>query len=244
MIKKFEGIVISTVDYKESSKIINVFTKNDGIIGIVAKGAKKANSKISEGSNILSYGYFYVNSKRDTSLGNLSDFDTINNFKTIRKDIVKLNYVIYLLELASQVYKHDNDIRIYDLLIDGINKINDSFDSRIITNIIELKLLEFLGIKPSVDSCVNCKNTTDIVTISSYKGGYLCKDCAKGEKIYNIKTIKLIRMFYYVNLKKITKIDIQENIKEEIGIFIDEYYDRYSGLYLKSKNFLNEFSKM
>lgn len=244
MIKKFEGIVISTVNYKESSKIINVFTKDDGIVGLMAKGAKKANSKISYGSDVLSYGSFYVNVKNDHSMANLVEVDIINPFKVIRKDIIKLNYAIYLLELASQVYRHDNDKEIYCLLKEGLIKINDDFDPRVITNIVELKMLHFLGIKPSIDCCVQCGNSNDIVTISSYKGGYLCKECARGEKIFNLKTIKLIRMFYYVDLGKITKLDISDHIKEEIGMFIDEYYDRYSGLYLKSKNFLNEFAKI
>ena len=244
MIKKFEGIVISVVDYKESSKIINVFTKEDGIVGLVARGAKKAGSKISVGSDVLSYGYFYTKSKSDSKLYNLVDFDIIDNLKNIRRDIVKLNYAVYLLELSSQVYKHDNDIDIYKLLIDGIMKINEGFDARIITNIVELKMLYYLGIKPSIDSCIGCGSSNDIVTVSSYRGGYLCKNCVNDEKILNLKTIKLIRMFYYVDVSKISKLDISDNIKEEIGMFIDEYYDRYSGLYLKSKTFLNEFSKM
>ena len=33
MQKKIEGIVVSTVDYKESSKIINILTPDEGIVG-------------------------------------------------------------------------------------------------------------------------------------------------------------------------------------------------------------------
>ena len=45
MVKKFEGIVISDIDYKESSKIINVLTKDDGIVGIIARGTKRVKGK-------------------------------------------------------------------------------------------------------------------------------------------------------------------------------------------------------
>ena len=47
MVKKFEGIVISDIDYKESSKIINVLTKDDGIVGIIARGTKRVKSNLS-----------------------------------------------------------------------------------------------------------------------------------------------------------------------------------------------------
>mgnify|MGYP004616593671 CR=1 FL=1 len=92
--------------------------------------------------------------------------------------------------------------------------------------------------------CVNCGNKHDIVTISSYKGGYLCKNCARGEVIVNIKTIKLLRMFYYVDINKITKLDVSDNIQHELTQFIYDYYDRYSGLYLKSREFLSNLEKI
>ena len=103
-------------------------------------------------------------------------------------------------------------------------------------------MLVYLGIKPVIDKCVNCNNKNDIVTISSYKGGYLCKDCVGNEKIYNLKTLKLIRMFYYVDLDKISKINVSENIKKELNLFIDDYYERYSGLYLKTKKFIEKYT--
>jgi DNA repair protein RecO (recombination protein O) len=101
-----------------------------------------------------------------------------------------------------------------------------------------------LGIKPVIDSCVSCGKTTDIVTISSYKGGYLCKECLDNEAIVTDKTLKLIRMFYYVDISKITKLEISPNIKKEINNFINDYYDRYSGIYLKSKNFIDTLNRI
>ena len=129
------------------------------------------------------------------------------------------------------------------IFIMGLKKINDGYDERVITNIIELKLLDYLGIKPIVDKCVTCGNVHDIVTISSYKGGYLCKDCVGSEFIFHLKTVKLIRMFYYIDISKISKIEISDQIKKEIGLFIDDYYERYSGLYLKSKSLLETFEQ-
>ena len=44
MIEKVEGIVINEKAYGETSKIINVITKEYGIIGIIAKGARTLKS--------------------------------------------------------------------------------------------------------------------------------------------------------------------------------------------------------
>ena len=41
-----------------------------------------------------------------------------------------------------------------------------------------------------------------------------------------------------MDIDKIRKIDISNEIKREIDDFINDYYDRYSGIYLKSNTFL------
>ena len=37
MIEKFEGIILNERDYSESSKILNVLTKEHGVIGVIAR---------------------------------------------------------------------------------------------------------------------------------------------------------------------------------------------------------------
>ena len=243
MIKKIEGIIVSEVDYKESSKIINVFSPIEGIIGILARGTKKVKSKLSGVTSKLTYGYFHINYK-ENGLSTLIEVDIIDGFRNIRRNIDMISYASYLLELSNMAYKHSMNSEVYNLLIASLKKINECYDYEVITNILELKLLEYLGIKPVIDSCVNCGNKDDIVTISSYKGGYLCKNCTHDEVIVNIKTIKLLRMFYYVDINKISKLDISNMIKKELNLFIDDYYDRYSGLYLKSKQFLKNLQNI
>ena len=237
MQKKIEGIIISTVDYKESSKIINILTKEEGIIGVIAEGSKNIKSQLRTTTTVLSYGIFYLN-YHNKNLPVVTEVDIIDHFKEIRKDLIKMNYSLFLLELTSQIYKHDNNNNIYNLLITGLKKINQDYDAEVITNIIEIKLLDNLGIMPNLSCCVTCKNKNNIITISSYKGGYLCNHCANDEYIYDLRTIKLIRIFYHIDLNNISKIDISNKIKNELNLFIDDYYERYSGLYLKSKQVL------
>ena len=208
----------------------------------MARGTKKVKSNLSGVTSKLTYGYFHVDYK-ENRMSNLIEVDILDGFRNIR-NIDMISYASYLVEISSMAYKHDSNSNIYNLLIASLKKINEGYDYEVITNILELKLLDYLGIKPVIDSCVNCGSKVDIVTISSYRGGYLCKNCAYDEVIVNIKTIKLLRMFYYVDIDKISKLDISDNIKKELNRFIDDYYDRYSGLYLKSKIFLKNLQNI
>lgn len=243
MIDKVDGIVVSELEYGETSKIINVLTKDLGIVGMIAKGARTMKSPLRSTTSKLTYGTFYIK-YNENKLSNLTNVDIINNFRNLQTDIEKISYVSYLLELATQVVKNSQSNEVYDLLISSIKKINDGFDPLVITNILELKFLEYLGVMPILDCCSVCGSTKSIATLSSFKGGYLCNNCLKNEPIVSEKTIKLIRMFYYVDIEKITKLDVGEESKMEINKFLNDYYDRYTGLYLKTKAFIQNLKKI
>ena len=197
-VKKIEGIVISANNYSESSKILNIYTKELGIIGVLSKGCRKIKSQLRSASNKLTYGEFII-SYKENGLSTLIGVDIIHDLKNIVTDINKISYATYILEL---------------------------------------KYLKYLGIDISIDGCSDCGCSNDIVTLSSDKGGYICKDCYNGETVVSDKTIKVIQLFYYVDIAKLDKVSLAHQTVKEINSFLEEYYDKYSGLYLKSKHFL------
>ena len=104
MISEVEGLIIKETPYGETSKIINVFTKEYGTIGIMCKGAKSLKSKLRSSTMKLTYGKFYIYYK-ENKLSLLSNVDIINPLKNIKSDILKISYVSYLVELLTQVAK-------------------------------------------------------------------------------------------------------------------------------------------
>lgn len=237
-----EGIIVSEKAYSETSKIIDIVTKKYGLISVLAKGAKSMKSKLRSTTTKLTLASFSIVYK-ENKLSTLIEVDVINFYKNIKKDITKISYATYILELATQVVKQTGHIEIYENLLSTLNKIEENYDPLVLINILELKYLNYLGVMPIIDGCSKCGNP-NIITISSDVGGYLCKECRTNETIVSEKTIKLIRMFYYVDINKITKLDINEKVKEEINYFLSNYYDRYTGLYLKSKSFIKKVGEL
>lgn len=243
MVEKIEGIVVSEQAYGETSKIIRILTKDRGVIGVLAKGAKRVKSDLHNLTGKLTYGYFHMNYK-EGKLSNLVSVDMINSYKNIRKNISLISYASFLLELSEQVERHSNNDSIFCILISTLKKIDEGYDPLVLMNIVEIKYLSLLGVMPNLDSCAGCGSANDIVTLSNIKGGYVCRNCHTTEKIISSKTLKLIRMFNYIDIDKISNIDVSTDVKNEINNFLDDYYDTYTGLYLKSKQFLKELSKV
>lgn len=243
MDKKIKGIVVNERSYSETSKIINILTEGDGIIGLIAKGAKGLKSPLRNVTTKLTYGLFNIRYK-EKGLSTLISVDIIDPLKQIKKDITMISYASFIADLSEQVEKHSNNQNVFSLLSKSLLKINEGFDPMVISNILELKYLDFLGVMPIIDECSICGNKKAIVTLSVDKGGYVCKNCHTNEKIVSEKTIKLIRMFYYVDIAKISKLEISNSVKKEINEFLDNYYDKYTGLYLKSKSFVHNLNKI
>lgn len=242
-IEEVEGIVLGETNYSESSKILNILTKEYGLIGVMSKGSRNLKSKLRAVSRKLIYGKFHIYYK-EKGLSTLIGVDVISSFNNIITDLEKVSYASYIIDLTNQVLKQNEDEHIYDLLIETLLKMEEGLSSLILTDILELKLLEYLGVSPNFDGCSICGSTKDIITLSSTAGGYLCRNCYHDEGIISDKAIKLIRMFYYVDIASITKLSVSSGVLKEINFFLDDYYDRYTGLYLKSKKFLKQLEKI
>lgn len=238
------GIILKERDYGESSKILDVLTKEYGIIGVISKGSKKLKSTLSGVSTKLTYGTFHIYYKED-KLSTLTGVDIINPFINLKKNIINIGYATYLSDLVFQVSKQSIKYdEIFDLFTNALIKINDNYDPLVITNIVELKLLTYLGVEPVLDKCARCGRLTDIVTLSTDKNGLICKKCIEKERIVDKGTIKFIRMYYYLDISKITKIEMDSKIKNEIDDFLDDYYSNHTGLYLNSKKFISDLKNI
>lgn len=237
------GIVMSETNYSESSKILNVLTKEHGRIGVISKGCRSMKSKLRGVSRKLIYGTFHIYYK-ENGLSTLISVDIKNSFSKTMMNLEAISYASYILELIDQVVKQNEDSSLFLLLASALEKIEEGFDPLVITNILELKALDYLGVRPNIDSCSICGSDKAIVTLSSDMGGYICSECYQNEPLVSDKTIKLIRMFYYVDIEKITKLEVSALAKKEINAFLDDYYTRYTGLYLKSKRLIQNINQI
>lgn len=242
-IESIEGIVLSEVNYSESSKILNVLTREYGLIGIMSKGCRNIKSKLRGVSRKLIYGTFNIYYK-ESGVSTLISVDLINSFSKTMMDLERISYSSFILDLALQVVRQNNDSSVFDLLKISLIKIEEGINPLVITNILELKLLEYLGVKANLDSCSLCGSTKNIVSLSGVDHGFVCGSCHTNQRFTDADTIKTIRLYDIVDISTINKIDVDKKVINEINIFIDEYYEKYTGLYIKSKEFIKQINRL
>ena len=114
-----------------------------------------------------------------------------------------ISYASYISDLVYQVLKQTNNKEIYDDYINSLLKLEEGLNPIVITNILEVKLLDYLGVGLNLTSCIMCGDKKEIVTLSSEKGGLICKNCYRGERLIPISVVKIINMYYLVDIKKL-----------------------------------------
>ena len=242
MLKKIRGIVVSEVPYKDSSKVLNILCE-EGVIGVVSKGCKRINSPLRVISNKLTLGE-YVIYYNESKLSTLKEGSILDNFNNIKNDLNKISHATYITDLVNQVRKQNADPTVFSLYLSALKKIDEGINETVVMNILEIKLLDYLGVGINLNGCAKCGSTREIVTIDPDVGGYICKNCYTNEIIYDERVRKMLRMYYLVEIDSIKELKIKDYVIDSINKFLSVYYDRYTGLYIRSKEFLDRNIKI
>lgn len=245
VLEKCEGIVIRTTDYAETNKIVTLFTREWGKVGVMARGAKKTNSRLTAVTQPFTYGYFLI--QRGRGLGSLQQGELISSMRSIREDIFLTAYASYVIDLTdkSTEEKKPNPF-LFELLLQTLQYMNEGYDLDILVNIYEMKMLNVLGLYPVLDQCASCGRTEGNFAFSIREGGLLCQHCIEKDP-YHYKvspaTVRLLRLFYLLDLTRLGNISVKAETKAELKTVINAYYEEYSGLHLKTKKFLNQLER-
>lgn len=195
MNNKTKAIVIQKMDYKEQDELVKMLTLDYGLLTFVAKSSKKMNSKKSSSLNPymeLMIEFDYLETKDLFTLKNVS---TVENFYfDFNFDGLVLSQLV--LEVASYLLQdNENFQQYYHLLIDYFRFLKH--DSFLATCYFLAQSLEIEGIKPSVEHCAYCGQSSVIAIESS--SGFVCRQHSSQADFYDIDSLKKFR---YINLVK------------------------------------------
>ncbi|EUJ33356.1 DNA repair protein RecO [Listeria floridensis FSL S10-1187] len=243
--EKCEGIVLRQTSYRESDKIVVVYTREFGKIGMVARGAKKGKSRLAAVTQPFTTGMFtFFGSK---GLVTLQQGDVIETFSSIQQDIFLTAYASFVCELLDKATEERRkNAYLYELTFAILRDIDEGYDAQILTQIYEMKMLNVLGLYPVMDRCAICGETEGHFDFSTHSDGLVCHRCYDKDP-YRMhlpaSVVKLLRLFYIFRIDRLGEINVKEETKMLLEKAIDTYYDEKSGLYLKSKKFLRDMNK-
>jgi DNA repair protein RecO (recombination protein O) len=168
------AIVLRRRDSGESDRRLTVLTQEMGKIDVVAKGARKAGSRLAGSSDPM------VIAKLSIATGKRNAFITqtqpVASFRGLRTDYERLSFGLALCELYSAVLPWEEPLpEAYDLLADCL-AILEKHEKPLVALIwSELQLMALSGFLPAFDrSCVTGNQIKEAEPwVSPHLGGYV-----------------------------------------------------------------------
>ena len=180
-----EGIVLKTHALGETSRIAVVYTREHGMVKLVAKGARKTPSRFGYALEPLTRGRYVYYLKADRDLHLLSQADTLVPTGSRIADLERLAHAEAALELIDRlVWGEEPHAELFDLLAGSLEAVTAAPASALpaLTIAFELQVASLLGYRPRLESCAECGGPFSPRRLfSPARGGMMCDRCAGGE---------------------------------------------------------------
>jgi DNA repair protein RecO (recombination protein O) len=190
-------ICLRSIDYSETSQVLVMLARANGLVRLLAKGSKRAKSKSGGTIDYFAEGQCTFTGTHKQGLGTLIEFVESVTHTPLRDDLGRLNVGLYMLELCLNVLAEgDPHPEIFDLLHSALARLEqpDAMPSAVLAYF-QWRLARRIGLLGDMDRCVSCgtpvgwdkersdeshRTATNVpasVYFSSSAGGLLCRNC-------------------------------------------------------------------
>ncbi|MBN1448071.1 MAG: DNA repair protein RecO [Bacteroidetes bacterium] len=187
MIVKTEAIILRSMKYGETSRILTLYTRDFGRMSVIVKGARGEKNKFGASLDLMSRSAVVMYRKEHRELQLMTQADLLRQYRGIIDAPDRLMYGFAILEfLSATVHGEEAHEELYDILLQALEAL-DAERVRPVNVLLHylLRLSEALGIGVDTQHCMRCRASFDHedtlrggTSFSLSDGGFPCTDCA------------------------------------------------------------------
>jgi DNA repair protein RecO (recombination protein O) len=172
------GLVIRTVDIKETDRLITIFTEEMGVVSALARGARSLKSRKMSSTMQFCYSSFVLHKQGDKYW--IKEASLIESFFDIRKTIEGLALANYITEVLSDVTIAESDKNLLRLSLNSLYAIaSGKYEISKIKAVFEIRAASILGFMPDVISCYKCDEKLGEFYFDIMSGNIECQKCRR-----------------------------------------------------------------
>lgn len=242
---KTEAIVLSKRDFRETSLIVNFFTRDFGKLNGILKGIREEPAKFASNVEPFSYNEIIFYKKRNSPLHLVTAVDLKDNFGILRQNIFKMGISSIMMELLGALMpSEEKNEEVFNLTLNCLKELERNHNPEKIIIIFKIKLLALSGFKPHFDSCVSCgSRILGEAKFSVSQGGLLCAGCygkdIRARSIFRGTTSSILHIEKN-DFKNNLNLGINPQIKKELDLILNSFLNFHLEKELKSQKVLNK----
>lgn len=237
------AIVLRHADWGEADRLITLYTREQGKLRAVAKGARKITSR--KAGHLEPFTHVKLQLARGRSLFIVTQADTIEAYLPLRETLVMTGTASYIVELLDRfVYEEEGaNPTLFRLLAETLKRLASGEDAWLAVRYYEMRLLDFLGFRPQLFECANCgreiKAADQFFSFSA--GGVICPRCGRG--LPNLTSITLDALKYLRHFQRSSYIESKQarptsDVQDEVEKLMQGYFTYLLERELNSPGFL------
>jgi len=244
-IDKTQALILNKRDIRETSIIVDFYSKEFGKFSGLLKGIRSEPEKFASNLEPFSLNEIIFYRKTHSSLHLVSQADKLDNFTRIRSSIEKTTQAVFMMELINSIMQaEDKNEEIFNLALISLKELETNYNPTKIATIFKIKMLNLSGFKPHFDSCVSCN---DIISgqarFSLSLGGLLCPRCMQKDPASRLifrGTIATVLHIERNSFSASLNLGMNPQIKKELDIILNAFLSFHLGKELKSQKLLNK----
>ena len=176
MTTEVHGLIIRTVDIKETDRLVTLFTEEFGAMTALARGARSLKSRKLSATMQFCYGRYVLYKQGDKHW--IKEAELIENFFDIRQSIEGLALANYICEVLSDVTVAEAEKDLLRLSLNSLYAISKGIYSiQKIKAVFEIRAVSILGFMPNILSCHNCEEKNGDFFFDIMGGIIECRAC-------------------------------------------------------------------
>ena len=241
---KTNAIVIRSLNYSESDKIVTFFTRDFGKLKGIAKGARRSKKRFQNALSLFSHLRLIFFDKEGLSLVRAESCDILHSFPRIREDLRKILYGNYYLELVNEMAEEREGSReAFELLLCFLSNLETMAPQEEQLRLFEIRMLSLFGYRPNMTRCGLCKKGGEdlqeipSVFFSLEKGVLVCERCSRTWNNLiplSLGTARLIEKISQVELPKVERMRFTSQGLSESREILPKFISYQLGKELKS----------
>ena len=188
------AVVLQTSALGEADLMVVLLTPDLGKVRAAAKNARNSKRRFAGGLPAGALGEATVTRRREGALWRLDGFQSVAEVGSLGRDLTRFAYVNYLCELTDVlVVEPEPDAQRFAALAEAVGETLRNPPRPAVMRRFELRLLDSLGLLPSLEDCCVCGQPTRQAEIAYApdRGGALCPTHGAGAERIPAATVAL-----------------------------------------------------
>jgi DNA repair protein RecO (recombination protein O) len=225
-IVKTEAVVLSKLNYGDTSSIVTLYTELDGKISAIVKGGRGPKSKNGKIIDPLNHLHIIVYKKASRDIQILSDSNLISHFVNIKEDLDATKYGFAIIEIVKNLTaERETNSKIFKGLIKILNMINDKIEPPgFLFGRFLLFFISELGYELSIDKCALCGNNVNANRSLGFdfNTGFVCSDCFESHTGLEHVSTELYQLIFCLKTNRKLGI-INVDLMEKFNLLMERY---------------------